>query len=133
MDNNFTLEAVPLFNSTREPWYQWLPRRKKADTLGYLKHPIMGGIEISLVPEWSQIKEAFLPYEDGKTPYDIMMVISQPDLIHKNGFLVRLGTVFISKSDEEDGNEQRLLESIMSKDDIMESLGRILNNCSLGN
>jgi hypothetical protein len=53
-----------------------------------------------------------------------MMVLSQPCRIFKNGFLVRLGTVSIAKSDEVEGNEQSLLEAIMWVPEIMDSLDR---------
>lgn len=124
MENDITLAAVSLFNSGREPWYKNFRRKKEADTLGHVKHPTHGDFEIQLVPDWYQIKESYLPYEDGKTPYNIMMVIRQPDFIFRKGFVVRLGTVLIAKSDEVDGNEQELLESIMSEPEIKDGLDR---------
>lgn len=136
MENNITLEGTELFNSTREPWHKWVSRSKKTDTLGYIKNPKFReeGYPIYLVPDWNQIKESYLPYKDGKTPYYIM-IDTRPDRSDWDRTpVMRLGTVFIPKSEEVEENEQSLLESIMSEPEIKDSLQSVFKqlNYQLG-
>jgi hypothetical protein len=122
--HSLTFKAIPLFNSTREPWYKWVPRAKKTDILGYItrhKFQEQEKLEIHLVPNWDEAKGLCNFLESEVIPYDVMLYTTE-EYIFKSEFLVRLGTVFISKTDETEGNEQTLLESIMSDDDIKMSL-----------